>query len=258
MPWPLPALLAWAASWSVFLLATRGLELPIVIGLLVAAGIAITFSFRGDTRWRRIFIACGFPLSLAASGLVGGLPAWTWLLPLALLAAMYPVHSWRDAPLFPTPPDALKGIALVVPLKRGARIVDAGCGLGQALAELHREYPHAQLHGLEWSWPLRLLCGWRTRFASVRRADIWAADWSGYDLVYLFQRPESMSRAAAKAGRELRSGAWLASLEFSVPGWTATRVLDGGNGRRVWLYQAPFRPRSGAGEKSHAVDAAAR
>jgi len=243
MPWPLPALLTWAASWGIFIVASRWLRMSPMLALLLAAGVAITFSFRGDTRWRRIFIAWGFPLSLGVSGLIGDVPTWAWLLPLALLAVTYPVHTWRDAPLFPTPADALMGLAHDVPLKPGACIVDAGCGLGQALAELHREYPQAQLHGLEWSWPLRLVCGWRSRFASVRRADIWAADWSGYDMVYLFQRPESMPRAAAKAGRELRPGAWLASLEFSVPEWAPTRVLNCADGRRVWLYQAPFKRR---------------
>ena len=45
---------------------------------------------------------------------------------------------------------------------------------------------------------------------------MWSADWSGFDLVYVFQRPESMERVLAKASRELRPGAWLASLEFEA------------------------------------------
>jgi hypothetical protein len=242
MPWPLPALLIWAASWSVFIAGLRWLRLPPVLALLLAAALAIVFSLRGATRWRRIFIAFGFPLSLGASGLAGGMPHWAWLLPLALLAACYPVSAWRDAPLFPTPGDALQGLARLVPLRDGACIVDAGCGLGHALNELRREYPRAQLSGLEWSWPIRIVCGWRMgRAAAVSRADIWRADWSGYDLVYLFQRPESMPRAAHKAQRELRPGAWLASLEFAVPELTAQRVLNCADGRSVWLYQAPFR-----------------
>ena len=31
--------------------------------------------------------------------------------PLAVLLALYPVQAWRDAPLFPTAPDALDGLA---------------------------------------------------------------------------------------------------------------------------------------------------
>jgi trans-aconitate methyltransferase len=165
-------------------------------------------------------------------------------MPLALLAALYPVTAWRDAPLFPTPRDALHGLARLLPLRDGASIVDAGCGLGHALKALQREYPRAHLVGLEWSWPIQMACSWRLgRAASVSRADIWRADWSAYDLVYLFQRPESMPRAADKAGRELRPGAWLASLEFAVPSLSAQRVLSCPDGRSVWLYQAPFRRR---------------
>jgi hypothetical protein len=243
IPWPLPALLIWAASWSIFIVALRWLKLSPVAALLLAASLAITFSFSGATRWRRIFIAWGFPLSLGASGLVGTVPPWAWLLPLALLAACYPVTAWRDAPLFPTPKGALEGLAALVPLRDGANIVDAGCGLGAGLKELRREYPKARFSGLEWSWPLWAGCSWRLPFARVRRADIWAADWSGYDMVYLFQRPESMARAADKAGRELRPGAWLASLEFAVPDLTANKVLRCPDGRNVWLYQAPLRRR---------------
>jgi len=109
------------------------------------------------------------------------------------------------------------------------------------------EVEQARLHGLEWSWPLRIACAWRCRAAQidarVRRGDIWAADWSGYDLVYVFQRPESMARAADKAMRELRAGSWLASLEFAVPGVAPTHRLECADGRPLWLYRAPFGPR---------------
>ena len=57
---------------------------------------------------------------------------------------------------------------------------------------------------------------------------------------YLFQRPESMERAAAKASRELVPGAWLASLEFEIASLLPQLVLECADGRRVWLYRAPF------------------
>ena len=52
-----------------------------------------------------------------------------------------------------------------------------------------------------------------------------------------------MARAAAKAAHELHPGAWLASLEFEIATLQPQLVLDSGDGRRVWLYRAPFRPR---------------
>lgn len=240
--WPLPALLAWVGGWLLFL-ALRALGAAPMLAIAAGVACGAACSVIGQTPWRRAFIALGFPFSLLLSGAAGALPAWSWLLPLALLALVYPLNAWRDAPLFPTPADALNGLARLAPLPDGARVLDAGCGLGDGLRELRREYPHAQVHGLEWSWPLAIACGWRCRDARVRRGDIWAADWSAYDLVYLFQRPESMARASAKAARELRPGAWLVSLEFDVPGLAATKVLECADGRRVWLYQVPFRPR---------------
>lgn len=238
--WPLPALLTWALAWAVFLgLRTAGLgALPAFVLALLASGLS---AWSGRTPWRRVFMLAGFPLSLLASGAAGALPGWVWLLPLALLLALYPLNSWRDAPLFPTPTAALQGLADQAPLPDGAPVVDAGCGLGAGLIELHSEYPQARIQGLEWSWPLTLLCALRCRFARVRRADIWAADWSGFQMVYLFQRPESMSRAMDKAAAELKPGAWLVSLEFEASGWRPTAKLETVPGKPVWLYQAPFK-----------------
>lgn len=240
--WPMPALLAWVGAWGVFAGLVQ-LAAPVWLALAMGAFLGAGLALFGATPWRRVFVAGGFPLSMLASGTAGAVPAWAWLLPLAALAVLYPINAWRDAPLFPTPAGGLTGLAALVPLHAGARVVDAGCGLGAGLRELRREYPGAQLEGWEWSWPLRIACAWRCREARIRRADIWAADWSAFDMVYLFQRPESMPRAVEKAGRELRRGAWLASMEFEARELLPQQVLRCADGRRVWLYQAPFKGR---------------
>jgi hypothetical protein len=234
--WPLPALCAWALAWGLFA-GLRWLGTPLVVAVFLAAVLGAALCVIGNTPWRRLFVALGVPLCLAASGVAGALPAWVWLVPLGLLLLMYPLNAWHDAPLFPTPTGALQGLAPMIALPANALVLDAGCGLGAGLRELHRAYPHANLVGLEWSWPLRFICALRCHFAQVRRADIWAADWSSFDLVYLFQRPESLPRAIEKARRELRPGAWLASLEFDAKDVAPTRVLSCADGRRVWLYQ---------------------
>ncbi len=239
--WPLPALLAWAGCWLLFVVMGR-VSAPLPVALALAAALGLALALPAATRWRRIFVAAGFPLSLAASGLGAAVPGWAWLLALALLALIYPLNTWRDAPMFPTPVGALQGLAALAPLPDGARLLDAGCGLGDGLRELQREYPRVQLSGIEWSWPLRIACAWRCRFARVTRGDLWASDWSQQDLVYLFQRPESMPRALEKAGRELRPGAWLASLEFAAPGLRPTVVLRSAGRKPVWLYRAPLAP----------------
>jgi SAM-dependent methyltransferase len=237
--WPLPALLAWGACWALFLALSR-LAAPAWIALSLATSLGLVLALPLATRWRLLFVAAGFPLSLAASGFAAGLPAWAWLVALAALLLLYPLNTWRDAPMFPTPPDALRGLAALAPLPAGAQVLDAGCGLGDGLRELRREYPLARIGGIEWSWPLRLACAWRCRFARVRRGDLWAADWSQQDLVYLFQRPESMPRALEKARRELRPGAWLASLEFEVPDLRPNAALEAPGRKPVWLYRSPL------------------
>jgi hypothetical protein len=237
--WPLPAIVAWVLCWTLFRgLWERGLPLPLALALGSALGVLL--SLWGRSWWRRGLIAAGFPVSLALTlGLLGGsaVPAWAWLLPLALLLLVYPVNAWRDAPLFPTPSNALVELPQHAPLPEGAKVLDAGCGLGHGLQALRQAYPQAHLHGLEFSWPLRALCALRCPWATVRHGDIWKADWSGYDMVYLFQRPESMARAMAKAKAELRPGAWLVSLEFEAKGQQPTAQFGREQGKTVWAYQ---------------------
>ena len=202
LPWPLPALLTWAFAWTVFALMSA-VAAPPIVALACAAVVGALPAVLSPwplTRWRRLFIALGFPLSLALSGSAHDVPAWAWLLPLTVLALLYPLNAWRDAPFFPT----------------------------------------ARIDGIEWSWPLRWACQWRCRFAGVTRGDLWKTDWSAFQLVYLFQRPESMPRAVEKACRELPSGSWLASLEFEARQLQPDAVHACPDGRTVWLYQQPF------------------
>ncbi len=236
LPWPLPALIAWGACWAVFL-TLHALQTPVIWSLALATSLGLVASLRAASGWRKLFIAAGFPLSLAASNLGAGLSPWAWLIPLGLLLLLYPMSAWRDAPLFPTPEGILDGLDRAAPLTCTDRILDAGCGLGAGLAELHRTYPLAQLDGLERSWPLRLLCAWRCPFARVRHGDIWKEDWSAYSMVYMFQRPESMGPAAAKAMRELSPGAWLVSLEFEAPDLEPLAVLGNRKDKPVWVYR---------------------
>lgn len=239
LPWPLPALRAWGGAWAFWMAwgagAPRALAPWLGFVLATLVGAALALGCRGT--WRRAIAIVGFPLSALALG-AAAIPPWAWLLLALPVLAAYPVHAWRDAPFFPTPPDALAGLDTAV----GApprRVLDAGCGLGHGLQALRRLWPQAELHGIEWSVPLAWAARWRCRAAdaAVVRGDMWAASWAGFDGVYVFQRPESMARAHAKAAAELAPGAWLASLEFAVPGRPPTACIEGPGRRPVWLYR---------------------
>lgn len=235
--WPLSALLAWAGGWAAMLGLARAAALApalaVVAGLFVAAApapFAATF-------WRRVIVAAGFPVSLLATGVGGVLPAWAWLLPLAALALAYPVTAWRDAPMFPTPRAALAGLDGHVPLPASASVLDAGSGMGHGLRALRAVWPRAELAGVEWSWPLALASRLRCPWARIERGDMWRVSWAGHDLVYLFQRPESMARALAKADAEMRPGSWVVSLEFEAAGRRAHARMALPSGRPLWVYR---------------------
>jgi SAM-dependent methyltransferase len=246
--WPLPAMLCWLAGWLAWS-ALRALGLGAAPAFALAALASALLACACTRPWRRAIAAAGFPLS-ALVLTAAALPPWAWLLLVLPLLALYPLRTWRDAPFFPTPAGALQGLDRVVGTPR--RVLDAGCGLGHGLAALRRLWPQAELQGVEWSAPLAWASRLRCPGACVQRGDMWALSWAGHDLVYLFQRPESMARAAAKAEREMARGAWLVSLEFELPGRAPTACLRGAGRRPLWVY------RLGAGTARSTADGGGR
>jgi SAM-dependent methyltransferase len=238
LPWPLPALLAWAAAWaSASAVGAVGAGAGWALSSGAAIGCALASLSTGLRR--RAIAALGFPVSAALLGGLGSsFNAWAWLALLLPLVLLYPLGAWRDAPFFPTPTSALDGLdAIVAPAPR--RVLDAGCGLGHGLAALARLWPAAQLAGIERSAPMAWLAARRVPAAHVMHGDMWRKPWAGHDLVYLFQRPESMARAWAKAVAEMDPGSWFASLEFAVPGVAPHARLDAGAGRPLYVYRVP-------------------
>ena len=255
LPWPAPALLTWLLAWALWHGALNlGLPSAWAFALAAALGVGIAITVTGP--WRRGLVGLGFPLSALAVG--AALPAWSWLLAIAPLLLLYPLRAWRDAPFFPTAAGALDGLDQVVALVPAARLLDAGCGMGHGLAALRRVWPQAQVHGIEWSRPLAWLAAACCPWAAVARGDMWSSSWQGFDLVYLFQRPESMARAWAKAEDEMAPGAWLVSLEFAVSGRTPLARLRGASRHTVWVYRlgvAGLNPRPALPISSHSPTA---
>jgi hypothetical protein len=87
--------------------------------------------------------------------------------------------------------------------------------------------------------PLSVLAAMRSPGARIRWGDMWSRSWTGIDLLYIFQRPESMSRAWAKACAEMAPGSWLVSLEFEVPKVSPVLQHQSPGHRRVWVYRVP-------------------
>ena len=212
--------------------STRQLGAPAAAAFIAAGLLGAALSLVGATPWRRVFI--GVRLSALVRRL-GQPPARCrpgpgccrsrcspFVYPLAHLARRAALSdaarraraAWRDA--CRSRRDAARPRRRLRPGRRAW----SSCGAS---------IPQAPLEGIEWSRPLAARCA-RCAAASrdVRRGDLWAADWSRYALVYLFQRPESHERAPPPRRRsELRPGAWLASLEFEIATLVPEHVLEG-------------------------------
>jgi hypothetical protein len=233
LSWPVPALLTWAAAWLVYKWMEPNLMAP--AAAMLPAGVMV---WRTPGFTRRLLLLAGFPLSLMLLD-ASQWPAWLWLLPAGVLLMIYPVKAWRDAPLFPTHVQALRHLDSHLRLPATAKVLDAGCGLGHGLQALAAQWPQAQLHGIEHSWPLTFVARLRCPQAVIQRGDMWQRSWAGFDLVYLFQRPESMDRAWVKACTQMKPDTWLVSLEFAVAGRTPDFSIQRPGERPVWAYRIP-------------------
>ena len=239
--WPMPALVAWGGGWAV-LLGAAGIGLPSSVALLAGLVPALLIQRFAGPGWRRLVVLAGLPLSVLLVLGAGAVPAWAWLAAAAVLVVIYPIQAWRDAPLFPTPRDALTELPRKVSLGNGDRVLDAGSGLGDGLIAVRRVYPQALLVGVEGGFLMAVISRLRLRLsgardATIRRGDFWRTDWTTFDLVYLFQRPETMPRAWMKARREMKASAWLVSLEFEVPDVKPHARLTCLDGRALWVYR---------------------
>ncbi|MCC7544027.1 MAG: class I SAM-dependent methyltransferase, partial [Aquabacterium sp.] len=68
LPWPLPALLTWAAAWGLAW-ALRMAQAPLWVTLVLPTALGACLALWpavAATTWRRVFVAGGFPLSVLA------------------------------------------------------------------------------------------------------------------------------------------------------------------------------------------------
>lgn len=234
MRWPLPALAAWSAGWLLWHLTAP----PWDWAISAVPVLACMWLVRGPTRrMRQLVLALGWLLSLWLLVGMERLAVGWWFAALTVLLLAYPLSAWKDAPVFPTPLDALDALTSKVKLPDGAPVLDAGCGTGAGLQALRRAFPTANHQGIErsllWAAWARMRCPW----AVIFHGDIWQQSWAPFSLVYLFQRPESMQRAWEKASQEMRPGSWLASLEFRIEGQRPHASWPLNGGRQLWLYR---------------------
>lgn len=236
--WPAGVASTWLISW-VSAIALAPLLHPLITGSAAGAMLSTT----SQKKWRKAMIAMGFPFSYAILDLQGDVMAWIWLAPVIALLAIYPPRLWTDAPMFPTPKRSIAGLSKRLKLEDGAKILDAGCGMGHAIAALHEEFPKARLFGSEQSWLTSRMAKHSHKYAAIEQCDMWQQDWGQFDMIYVFHRPDTMSRAMQKACEQLHSGAWMASLEFKDDDYIPDLVWHNKGEKPIYLYRMPIKNR---------------
>ena len=187
--------------------------------------------------WRKILAAGMFPLSFCAQFISQDVSTLWWAACALLGGVVFPRLDEISAPLWRSPRESAMGLHGLLADKSNTikKALDAGAGLGDAMAALLMVMPHAKIEGMESAWLPWKVCQWRFG-NSVHRVDFWKQSWASYDLVYLFLRPEAMGKAKEKCMSELKSDAWVVCMDFEFEGCDSLASVEIKPGRYMRLY----------------------
>jgi SAM-dependent methyltransferase len=148
---------------------------------------------------------------------------------IAVLAIAYAYYAWRTkVPLVFTQRAARNVILGLVREEMAARpgqklkIYDLGAGLGGLCLVLAREFPDAEIVGLEMGWPIwafAVLRGFLSLRKNVRflQCDFWKHNISDGDIVLCYLGDVVMADLRDKLRRESRKGRLFISNTFPLP-----------------------------------------
>lgn len=214
--WPIFLFFSWITDWLLFLLLLNleflsSISFAIVLGFIVAKLFIIKTS-----KWQKLILALGFPLSSFLLQINNASSTIGWLMPLIILLIIYPPKSWKDAPIFPTPKDSLLGLNSVLNLKNNSKILDFGSGAGHGIKAILQEWPNSYIFGVENSILLYLYTKIKYRKVTLIFDNMWNIHLSNFNVLYVFQRPETMLQIWEKAKKEMPPGSFVISLSFPI------------------------------------------
>jgi len=162
-----------------------------------------------------------------------------------LFAAPALIFTWRFAPWVPTPKAELDRLLRCMDLDASQSFCELGAGDGRLMVWVHR-HTGARCTGLEVS-PLMFLVGWVRvtlgRAGRVRFLDMYKADLSSYDVVYVWGTAYWVGTPEFREylGRTLKPGARLVSYQQPLSDWTPD-LVDRGGQRPIYVYNQPHDP----------------
>lgn len=135
---------------------------------------------------------------------------------LSLVAVKY---LFLTAPFVPAKKQDLERLAALVGENKIKNLCDLGCGTGRVINYLSKKYPEKIFTGIELS--LWSLVTSKIRFLSRENVQvIWGnffwCSWDNFEAVYLFWRPETISKYRQKMEIKMKTGQYVLSYCFEV------------------------------------------
>ncbi len=131
--------------------------------------------------------------------------------------------SWRGAPWVPMRADDVVRAMRLAKIKEGEIFFDLGCGDGRSLLAAARA--GAKAEGFEISLLPYFLAKIKIFFCKGKNKpkiyfrDLWRADLSRANTIFVFLTPRVMDRLREKMEKELKSGVKIICYVWPMPGW---------------------------------------
>jgi len=148
-----------------------------------------------------------------------------------------------DVAYVPTPKDIVRQMLQLASLRRGETLFDLGAGDGRIIIEAVRRFG-ARAIGVEID-PERItrikerLNATKTK-AQLIEANLFHVDLSSADVIAIYLSDSANAKLAPKLKNELKAGARVVSLDYTLPGWVLERELEAntsGITRKLYLYR---------------------
>ena len=148
-----------------------------------------------------------------------------------------------DVAFVPTPKKIVQAMLRLASLRRGETLFDLGAGDGRVIIEAARRFG-ANAIGVEID--PRNISRIKERLAttgtkaSLIEANMFEINLTSADVITIYLSTSANARLAPKLTAELKPGARIVSLDYSLPGWVAKQELQveaSGIARTIYLYK---------------------
>jgi ubiquinone/menaquinone biosynthesis C-methylase UbiE len=148
-----------------------------------------------------------------------------------------------DVAFVPTPKKIVQAMLRLASLRRGETLFDLGAGDGRVIIEAARRFG-ANAIGVEID--PRNISRIKERLAttgtkaSLIEANMFEINLTSADVITIYLSTSANARLAPKLTAELKPGARIVSLDYSLPGWVAKQELQveaSGIERTIYLYK---------------------